>query len=177
MLMWQWQMPTRGDYTFPQAPGSEPATFLVILSLGPVDSHPCFSFVSTFPAPCVFVVLLSHFSHWVEKKREFSLFSPAVIDASFVSEALRLFNECKPIYFTGCWWPPSGCLDFLGFALVSISSLIEFRVCLSFLVFFSATSFLSLGLGNISQWLWLFFRTVWPALVRFPWQTARFGGL
>lgn len=33
MLIWQWQMPTRRDYTFPQAPGSEPAMFLVIFSL------------------------------------------------------------------------------------------------------------------------------------------------
>lgn len=161
MLIWQWQMPSRRDYTFLQAPESEPAVLLVILSLcrlvGVQQLVPINPDVLIQPSPFslvllhrvvlhlfyLFCMILFPQSKTLVKKNK-------VIESSLLSEALRLSNEYKPIYFTARWWSPSGCLDFLRFALVLILALIEFRVYLSFSDFFCTILSLSLGLCNVS---------------------------
>lgn len=152
-LIRQWQMPTRRDYTFPQAPGTEPAMclFLVILCpcwlirpqqfpIYPTFLIPASSFC--FPACCgsCFSSLESFLYYSVFSKQDICKWDKYFVSwflhlslvicltVPFLSQALRQLKEDKPIYFGGSRWPPSGCLDFSGFSLVLILALIEFRV-------------------------------------------------
>lgn len=179
MLIWQWRMPTRRDYTFPQAPGTEPAMFLVILCpcwlIGAQRLFPrnppflippsCLSLVPLHLVACGFTSLLPVLYGSVplkQDKNKKSILSVSLI-GPFLSEATRQPNEHKPISFTGRWWPPSGCLDFLGFALVLIWALIEFIVYLSFLVCFILSLSLCWGLHAINKQC-LSFKTVFSQL-------------
>lgn len=181
MLIWQWQMPTRRDYTFPRAPGTEPAMFPVILcpcwliaaqQLFPRNPpalipSSCLSLVSLHLVACGFTSLLPVLygsvplktRHWLKGEEYLSV----SLIVPFLSEASRQANEHKPIYFTGRWWPPSGCLDFLGFVLVLIWALIAFIVYLSFLVSFIISLSLCWGLYAINKQC-LSFKTVFSQL-------------
>lgn len=101
MLIWQWQMPTRRDYTFPRAPGTEPAMFPVILcpcwliaaqQLFPRNPpvlipSSCLSLVSLHLVACGFTSLLPVLygsvplktRHWLKGEEYFVCF----LDSSF----------------------------------------------------------------------------------------------